>query len=940
MKQYRTVMGISLLVAFRTAFSGILSVQHFTEFNDLGSTGFGHAVSCAGDVNQDNFDDILIGAPYYDSGTGRAMLFYGGSTPDSLPDLIFHGEGGLFGAAVSCAGDINGDGYDDMIIGAENYNNNTGRVYLYYGGSSVDNEPDLIFDGAGTNHWFGTAIDGVGDVNHDGFDDLLIGCSGFGNYTGRTYLYLGSASPDTVADAMYTGQNTGDQFGESVSGAGDINGDGYDDFLIGSKAHNSSAGRIAICFGAGSLASVTILFVNGSTANDQFGDAVASAGDVNHDGYDDILAGASGASSSTGSVTLFLGGAAFDVNPDEILTGEGSDHFFGASISAAGDLNHDGYADFIVGAYGYSGNTGRAYVYLGSATVDGTPDLMLTGESSGNYFGQSLTCAGLFNGDLYSDILVGAPEVQFYTGRSYLYFGQSAIDSNADLLFEGEGTDNYFGFSVSGAGDVNGDGYRDMIAGAYGYHQSTGRAYLYQGSTTPDATADLIFEKDETNSAFGRSVCGAGDVNGDGFDDVMISAPERSNGAGRVCLYYGGALMDTVADVVFDGEGENDDFGWSLAGSADVNGDGYDDILIGAVGYEDVGRVYLFLGGKPMDLQVDLVITGESGREIGESIAMSGSVNGDVYDDILVGASNAALIYYGSASPDNGIDVLIPGGGGSFGATVSGCGDLNGDGFDDIVIGAKTLNSFTGRIYIYFGGNPMDNLSDYQIDGEGVNHLFGCSLSGLGDINQDGYNDFICGAYGVQNYRGRAYLYLGGDPVDTQADFIIESEADNDRLGIAVSGTGDTNGDYIPDLVIGASYHGDNHNGKVYLYTGFVYAQVKVWLQGPYHAGTMNTELSDYDIIPLASPYGDLTVESVPANITDWVLIQLRSDPAGPVVSQRSFFIRNDGMVVDTDGLTTQLKLGGAPDGSYYIAVFHRNHPAVMSAGTQWYSSE
>ena len=118
--------------------------------------------------------------------------------------------------------------------------------------------------------------------------------------------------------------------------------------------------------------------------------------------------------------------------------------------------------------------------------------------------------------------------------------------------------------------------------------------------------------------------------------------------------------MDTVADVIFDGEGENDDFGWSLAGSGDVNGDGFDDILIGAVGYEDVGRVYLFLGGDPMDSQVDLMITGESDMEIGESIAMSGSVNGDVYDDILVGASNAAFIYYGSVSPDNGIDVLIP----------------------------------------------------------------------------------------------------------------------------------------------------------------------------------------------------------------------------------------------------------------------------------------
>ena len=940
MKQNKTAIVFCLLILFHAAGAGILPIQHFTEFNDLGNTGFGYSVSDAGDVNQDGREDMIIGAPFYETDKGRALLFYGGSMPDSVPDLIFHGEGGLFGAAVSCAGDVNGDGYDDIIAGAENYQENTGRVYLYFGGSVMDAEPDLIFEGAAPNHWFGTAVSSAGDVNGDGYDDILIGASGFGNYTGRTYLYLGSASPDTVAEAIYTGQNTGDQFGESVSGAGDVNGDGYDDFLIGSKAHNSSAGRITICFGAVSVASITMLFVNGSAANDQFGDTVASAGDVNGDGYDDILAGASGAASSAGSVTLFLGAASFDVIPDAILTGEGSADFFGASLSAAGDLNHDGFADFAVGAYGYSDNTGRVYIYLGGETVEESPGLTLTGESPGNYFGFSLAGVGLFDGDFYADILVGAPQVQFYTGRVYLYLGQSVIDSDADLLFEGEGSDNYLGFSVSGAGDVNGDGFCDVIAGAYGFHQSAGRAYLYEGAAVPDTSADLVFNGEEANSAFGRSVSGAGDVNGDGYDDLIIAAPERSNGSGRVSLYYGGPLMDTVADAVFDGEGENDDFGWSIAGHGDVDGDGFDDILIGAVGYENIGRVYLFCGGNPMDTIPDLVITGESGREIGEAVALSASVNGDAYDDMLVGASNAALIYYGSALPDNGIDVLIPGGGGSFGSTVSAGGDLNGDGFNDVLIGARNLNTFTGRVYIYLGGKPMDNLSDYQIDGEAANHLFGCSISGPGDLNHDGYDDFICGAYGVQNYSGRAYIFLGGDPVHNQADFIIESEAENDRLGISVSGAGDTNGDYIPDLLVGASYHGDNHNGKAYLYTAYVNAQVKVWLQGPYHNGSMESGLSEYGTMPLDSPYGDLSVASLPANVTDWVLVQLRSGPAGPVVSQRSFFIRNDGMVVDTDGLTTCLRLGGTPDGNYYIAVFHRNHLAVMSSDPQWIGVE
>jgi hypothetical protein len=247
----------------------------------------------------------------------------------------------------------------------------------------------------------------------------------------------------------------------------------------------------------------------------------------------------------------------------------------------------------IVGAFGYSSSTGRAYVYYGGVSMDTTADVTMTGEGTNNFIGRSVAGAGDVNNDGYDDVIVGATFYSSYTGRAYVYYGGVSMDNTADVTMTGEGTNNYFGDSISGTGDVNNDGYDDVIIGAYGHSSFTGRAYVYYGGVSMDTTADVTMDG-SASSYFGYSVSIAGDVNGDSYDDVIVSVYTYSSYTGRAYVYYGGSSMDTTADVTMTGEGTNNFFGRPVAGAGDVNNDGYDDVIIGAFGYPDNGKVYIY----------------------------------------------------------------------------------------------------------------------------------------------------------------------------------------------------------------------------------------------------------------------------------------------------------------------------------------------------------
>jgi len=734
---------------------------------------FGRSVSAAGDVNGDGYSDVIVGAYGYTTSTGRAYIYFGGAPMNNIADVTMTGETtfNLFGISVSTAGDVNGDGFSDVFVGANGYTSSTGRAYIFLGGVAMNNTADVTMTGEAASSQFGYSVSDAGDVNGDGYSDVIAGAYNYSSSTGRAYIYFGGASMNNTADVTMTGESAFSNFGNSVSGAGDVNGDGYSDVIAGAYGYNSSTGRAYIYFGSASMNNIADLTFTGEASGIQLGQSVSEAGDVNGDGYSDVIIGANVFSTFTGKVYICFGGLSMDNSPDASITGEAAGNQFGYSVSAAGDVNADGYSDVIAGAWGYSTNTGRAYLFDYFMKGHIVPEITVSGEALNNYFGRSVSAAGDVNGDGYSDVIVGAAGYSANTGRAYIYFGGEILNNIADLTLTGDATGIYFGESVSTAGDVNGDGFSDVIVGADGYNTNTGRAYVFYGSASMNNVADMTMTGESTNNYFGISVSTAGDVNGDGYSDCIVGAKGYSTSTGRVYLYYGGASMNNVADLIMTGVTTLNQFGISISTAGDVNGDGYSDVIIGANGYSsNTGRAYLFFGGSPMDNFADVTITGETaGDALGSSVSGAGDVNGDGYSDVIATAPyynsghGRAYILLGNVSMNNTADVIISGEADNsyFGVSVSSGGDINGDGYSDVIVGASGDNTFTGKAYVFFGGTYMNNVIDIAMSGEASGNFFGHSATSAGDVNGDGYSDMIAGAYVYGSSFGRAYIYTG-----------------------------------------------------------------------------------------------------------------------------------------------------------------------------------
>lgn len=730
----------------------------------------------------------------------------GGIEPDAMTVAGFTGENAddFFGASVSSAGDLNGDGYDDIIIGASNYdfggNLNSGKVYIFFGGSSMDYSPDIIILGENQDDHFGVCVASAGDVNADGYNDVIVGAPQFdyGGYTlvGKAYIFFGGESMDSTPDVEIYGEEATEQLGVSLSSAGDVNGDGIADIIIGAPGYNSFQGRAYLYFG-----------------------------------------------SSTISPTPA---------PDQIWTGESTDDNFGQSVSSAGDVNGDGFSDVIVGADANDNvatNAGAAYIFFGSTTIGSTYDLKLTGEAPYNYFGCSVSGAGDVNGDGYSDVIVGARYFRitnpFHRGRAYIYYGGSSMDANADIIMDGESDTDEFGYSVSNVGDVNGDGFSDVIVGAPFWNvspiQTQGRVYIYFGGTDADNIPDIVLDRANFGPAFfGLSVACAGDVDADGYSDILIGAPLATNEGGvtptgRAFIYKFSATGLNIANMRFD-DGYTSILGWCVSEAGDLNGDGFDDFVVGAPYYTEYqfeGRAYVFFGGNVVNSNPDLILyQGFPNEFFGTSVAAAGDINGDGYDDLLVGAptSNYAAInggsvyiYLGGAAMDNYPDREIHGIVNYLylGHDVSGAGDLNSDGFDDFMISATGYDSFRGAVYIHKGSPGITISDDLILYGEATQDEFGSSISNAADLNGDGYDDIIVGAE-YNNGNGSSYIYYGGIEMDDIADLLMNGEADEDGFGNSVGTAGDINNDGFSDVIVGAPFNDDGGTdaGKAYVYYG------------------------------------------------------------------------------------------------------------------------
>jgi hypothetical protein len=434
-----------------------------------GQTGvhkrFGAFVASGGDVNGDGYDDFAVTANRYNDCRGRAYLYFGGKDRVyKQADRVFDGEapGDVFGQYIAF-GDLNNDKYSDVLIGAPGYKNWQGRVYVYFGGTDMDEEPDMIFNGEpGTRSFFGRVID-TADIDRDGYTDLAVVALGFNEDSGRTYLYFGGRSMDTIPDKAFDGEHPGDLIGREMDMGADVNGDGYGDLIFGSRAwragkrRGSPQGRAYLYFGGPKEAMDTKCdrVFTGQSPGDQFGSSVCLF-DIDGDDHAEVLIGARGYNRGEGRMYLYWGRTDFDTNPDLIFEGEvesGRDWgvcFGGDDIDCA-YINDDKYADILVGAFnGGQNQEGRVYLYYGAekGSMDATCDHTLTGE--GGMFGWN-TALGNIDGNTYADLIVSAC---FYShepegnrvGRAYLYctkpFPSDAADRDREPQFVQEGSND------------------------------------------------------------------------------------------------------------------------------------------------------------------------------------------------------------------------------------------------------------------------------------------------------------------------------------------------------------------------------------------------------------------------------------------------------------------------------------------------------------------
>lgn len=436
----------------------------------------------------------------------------------------------------------------------------------------IGTAPDLI-DGGTTNGYFGYSVSSVGDVNGDGYDDILVGERGYGSGIGRAYVFHGSSTgiaaiSASSANTIITGDSTATSyFGGTVTGAGDVNGDGYDDALVSAQslttAGGSDAGAVYLFLGSASGISATTCAdasatIEGTWTRAWLGKEMSGGSDVNGDGYDDIALSAYSASSKRPlpHVYLFLGGAAGitatdTTAADAAIGGEDWDSYFGSS-HAFGDINGDGYADLAVGASKYDTFAGRVYVFHGSSTgiavslaVDA--DTIIDGLM-GNYLGRRITASDI-TGDGYDDLVVSAPNFRARVGKIYGFHGSSSgvtASSYADADWTISRGADTIGFQVipHAVGDLDGDGYQDFLAANYDHASQKGRVYVFHGtalgSTAGISTnADAIQDGFSAGDLFGYAAASAGDLDGNGHPDLVIGSYGYSSNTGRIYVYYG-----------------------------------------------------------------------------------------------------------------------------------------------------------------------------------------------------------------------------------------------------------------------------------------------------------------------------------------------------------------------------------------------------------------
>ena len=604
-----------------TAASGTLSfaaneTSKTVVVNITGDATFERAESFAVTLSNPTGGETISGTP----GTGTilnddaslALSTLAGNFGFAIPGLTASDK---VGKAALAGGDINGDGLSDIIVGAGLAGSTTGEAYVVFGATTfgatfnvgtLTTSTGMKVIGGSVYSEAGSSVDAIGDINGDGFGDFLVGArkgngsAGGYSYAGEAYIVLGNTAaslPTTLtlnstlgaSGIQLRGIDSSDFAGQSVHGAGDINGDGYEDIMIaapyadGSANGAADAGTTFVVFGSSTIGSADTLALSsldgttgfamhGPASFDNAGFSVASAGDVNGDGLDDMIVGVPGGGTNGDAYVIFGKTSAFAAEFDVTATGgfkfnATASVSAGYSVSGAGDVNGDGFDDFLISHHRYSSNTGDAHLIFGGSGLAGVTvtqatlgglavgsggGFTISGAAGSDYAGHSVSSAGDFNGDGFDDILIGAAGNQVnpnYNGYSYVVFGGSsltagsninlsAIDGSNGLKFVGSAYGDEAGFAVSAAGDVNGDGYDDIVVGA-----------PYNDATAADAgSAYVIFGGNFTGSVLFDGTTAAETANGSSAADVMIGGGGNDTlvGAGGADVLKSGSGDDTL----------------------------------------------------------------------------------------------------------------------------------------------------------------------------------------------------------------------------------------------------------------------------------------------------------------------------------------------------------------------------------------------------------
>jgi hypothetical protein len=820
---------IGAAFVFHGSPTGLSAIANWSVHGDAVNEELGYSVATAGDVNGDGYSDVIVGVPGYRSSDsqideGAAFVFHGSSSGlSTIADWVGESNqaGAYLGFAVATTGDVNGDGYSDVVAGAPNYDayaydDDRGMAAVWLGGSGGLQDP-------GTPAWLG----------------------------------FGSAD--------------GEQYGYSIATAGDVNGDGYADLVVGAPENDTTdpnAGRAYVYHGAAGGLSTSPDWDTFGTLLSKLGTSVSTAGDVNGDGYSDVIVGLpyySSGHSEEGQARVYHGSASgLSASPNWSVERNASNARFGWSVATAGDVNGDGYADVIVSAPYYDDgqdNEGEVQVYHGSAGgLSSTSDWTTESNAASAFYGWSVATAGDVNGDGYSDVIIGAPYYesdQTDEGIAFAFYGgPDNLSQTAGWDYESDYADKNLGWSVATAGDVNGDGYADIMAGAPNYDSGQtdeGAVFLWHGSEQGPATApDWAAYSDQASAQLGYALSTAGDVNGDGYTDVVIGAPYYGSGQteeGAAFVWYGGSGgmgptgLPSNADWTAEGDTADLHLGQSVSTAGDVNADGYADVAAGAPNYAngntDEGAVFVWhgssggLGASGTPANADWHDEGDADSAfLGTSVSTAGDVNRDGYSDLIAGGANFAAVWHGGSSGLNASSTdWLQADSGLYGYSVATAGDIDGDGYSDVVVGAPLYTSAEtneGAAWAYCGGSGGLGAACWSDLGGRASAFFGWSVALAGDVNGDGYADIVAGAPYWANptsNEGQARVYYGSSlgPVSYNGgDWTREGNRESATLGYSVATAGDVNGDGYADVLLGAPSYTDGQTaeGQVSLYYG------------------------------------------------------------------------------------------------------------------------